>query len=335
MLIATFSPRNPTHQIREGPAEVQATDGDGRDHDVGAPRRRLGLCGRDASGLKRARRDVAGYAQDAGRQRARPARSSTAGRRDREGDGDRHLWLRPASIQSSRRDDAAGRRARPRVHGRGRRGRAGSQRLEVGARVVVPFPIACGACWYCRHGLFSCCDNSNPNAELPEAALRRRRRPGSSATRTYTAGIRGGQAEFVRVPFADVGPIEVAGRRGDEQVLFLSDILPDGLAGGAYAATSGTATSSRSGGAGRSGYFPFRARSRQGAERVIAIDRIPERLRPSPANVCGRKSMNYDGDDGRRGAAEADDRWSRAGRLHRRGGAGGPRAGSSLARPTR
>ena len=165
------------------------------------------------------------------------------------------------------------------------------QRLELGDRVVVPFPIACGRCWFCRHRMFSCCDNSNPNAELPEALY------GSSPAGIYGnshlyGGYSGGQAEFVRVPFADVGPIKVPDGVGDEQVLFLSDILPTGW----QAALRGDI---RNGdvvaiwGCGPVGYFTIQSAFAQGAERVIAIDRIPERLALA-RDVCGAEVVNYE-----------------------------------------
>ena len=165
------------------------------------------------------------------------------------------------------------------------------RRLEVGDRVVVPFPIACGRCWYCRHGVFSCCDNSNPNAELSEALY------GASPAGIFGyshmyGGYAGGQAEFVRVPFADVGPIKVPDGVSDEQVLFLSDILPTGW----QAALRGDI---RNGdvvavwGCGPVGYFTIQSAFAQGAERVIAIDRIPERLTLA-RDVCGAEVVNYE-----------------------------------------
>ena len=165
------------------------------------------------------------------------------------------------------------------------------RRLEVGDRVVVPFPISCGRCWYCRSGLFSCCDNSNPNAELPEALY------GSSPAGIFGyshmyGGYSGGQAEYVRVPFGDVGPIKVPDGIADEQVLFLSDILPTGW----QAALRGDI---RNGdvvavwGCGPVGYFTIQSAFAQGAERVIAIDRIPERLALA-RDVCGAEVVNYE-----------------------------------------
>src|SRR5215467_14031737 len=99
--------------------------------------------------------------------------------------------------------------------------------LKKGDRVVVPFTICCGRCYYCKSGLWSLCDNSNPNAALCENAF------GSTTAGLFGSshlfgGFAGGQAQYVRVPFADVGPIKIPENVRDEQVLFLSDIFPTG-----------------------------------------------------------------------------------------------------------
>src|SRR5689334_21118684 len=99
--------------------------------------------------------------------------------------------------------------------------------LRVGDRVVVPFPIACGRCRACEHGTYSLCENSNPNAALAEKFM------GHSPAGVFgyshmLGGYPGGQAQYARVPFADVGPIKVDGGLPDEKVLFLSDVLPTG-----------------------------------------------------------------------------------------------------------
>jgi threonine dehydrogenase-like Zn-dependent dehydrogenase len=106
----------------------------------------------------------------------------------------------------------------------------GVKNLKVGDRVVVPFTIACGECWQCRHQNWSLCENSNPNAALAEKMM------GHAASGAFgyshiTGGFAGGQAEFARVPFADVGPLKIENGLSDEQVLFLSDILPTGYMG--------------------------------------------------------------------------------------------------------
>src|SRR3954452_11145647 len=103
----------------------------------------------------------------------------------------------------------------------------GVENLEVGDRVVVPFPISCGKCYFCEKQMFSCCENSNPNAA--EAELMWGHSPaGIFGYSHLTGGYAGGQAEFVRVPFADVGPVKVPEGLTDEQALFVSDIFPTG-----------------------------------------------------------------------------------------------------------
>jgi threonine dehydrogenase-like Zn-dependent dehydrogenase len=106
----------------------------------------------------------------------------------------------------------------------------GVKKLKVGDRVVVPFTISCGACWMCNHELYSLCENSNPNAWMAEKMF------GHSGAGMYgyshlTGGYAGGQSEFARVPFADVGPLKIENGFTDEQVLFLSDIFPTGYMG--------------------------------------------------------------------------------------------------------
>jgi len=92
-------------------------------------------------------------------------------------------------------------------------------KLKVGDRVVVPFTIACGNCWQCRHDNWSLCENSNPNGALAEKALGHAG-SGAFGYSHLTGGFAGGQAEFVRVPFADVGPLKIENELSDEQVLF-------------------------------------------------------------------------------------------------------------------
>jgi threonine dehydrogenase-like Zn-dependent dehydrogenase len=151
------------------------------------------------------------------------------------------------------------------------------RKLKVGDRVVVPFPIACGKCWFCQNQLWSLCDNSNPKAELAEAMY------GYSPAGIFgyshlTGGFAGGQAEYVRVPFADVGPL-VIDKNGltDEQVLFLSDIFPTGyMAAEAAGPLQGKVVAVW--GCGPVGQFAIQSARLLGAERIIAIDRITERL---------------------------------------------------------
>jgi threonine dehydrogenase-like Zn-dependent dehydrogenase len=148
--------------------------------------------------------------------------------------------------------------------------------LAVGDRVVVPFPIACGACSACERELYSLCENSNPNAGIAEKFM------GHSPAGLFgyshmLGGFAGGQAEYARVPFADVGPLKIEGDLTDEQVLFLSDILPTGYMGaemcdikpGDVVAVWGV---------GPVGLFSAVSAYLLGAAKVIAIDRVPYRL---------------------------------------------------------
>ena len=149
--------------------------------------------------------------------------------------------------------------------------------LQKGDRVVVPFTISCGHCWFCDQTLFSLCDNSNPKAENAEKAM------GHSPAGIYgyshlLGGIPGGQAEYLRVPYADVGPVKVPEGMTDEQVLFLSDIFPTGYQAAENAEIEGGDTVAVWG-CGPVGQFAIQSAWMLGAGRVIAIDREPERLR--------------------------------------------------------
>jgi threonine dehydrogenase-like Zn-dependent dehydrogenase len=149
--------------------------------------------------------------------------------------------------------------------------------LKIGDRVVIPFPIACGNCFFCQEKLYSVCENSNPNAALAEKMW------GHSPSGIFgyshmTGGYAGGQAEYARVPYADVGAFRVPDGMTDEQVLFLSDILPTGyMAAEACEIRPGSVVAVW--GCGPVGQFAIQSAYLLGAERVIAIDRFPERLR--------------------------------------------------------
>jgi threonine dehydrogenase-like Zn-dependent dehydrogenase len=148
--------------------------------------------------------------------------------------------------------------------------------LAIGDRVVVPFAIACGRCFFCKASLTSLCDNSNPNAIAAEALY------GFSGAGLFGyshlfGGYAGGQAEYVRVPFADFGPVKVPDALTDEQVLFLSDIFPTGYMAAENCAIQPGATVAVWG-CGPVGLFAIRSALHLGAERVIAIDRIGARL---------------------------------------------------------
>ena len=162
--------------------------------------------------------------------------------------------------------------------------------LKVGDRVVVPFPISCGACFFCRQQMFSLCENTNPNAWMAEKMF------GHSPCGIFgyshlTGGYAGGQAEYARVPFADVGPIKVPEGLPDEQVLFLSDIFPTGYMGAEMCDIKPGDTIAIWG-CGPVGQFSIRSAFLLGAEKVVAIDRYPERL--AMAAKGGATTINYE-----------------------------------------
>jgi threonine dehydrogenase-like Zn-dependent dehydrogenase len=163
--------------------------------------------------------------------------------------------------------------------------------LSVGDRVVVPFPIACGACNSCRAGLYSLCENSNPNAGMAET-LWGHASAGMFGYSHLTGGFAGGQAEYARVPFADVGPIKIENDLPDEKVLFLSDIFPT-----AYMAAE--MCDIKPGdivavwGAGSVGLLAMASAFLLGAEKVVAIDRFEYRLQMA-SEKTGAETIKYD-----------------------------------------
>ena len=166
-----------------------------------------------------------------------------------------------------------------------------NKKLKVGDRVVVPFTISCGRCWFCDQQLWSACDNSNPNAWMAEKLY------GFSSAGLFgyshmMGGYAGGQAEYVRVPFADVGPIKVPESLNDEQVLFLSDIFPTGYMA-AENCNIQPGDTVAVWGAGPVGQFSIKSAWLLGAGRVIAIDREPERLRMA-AERGKAETLNYE-----------------------------------------
>ncbi|HEX7087718.1 MAG TPA: zinc-dependent alcohol dehydrogenase [Vicinamibacterales bacterium] len=167
----------------------------------------------------------------------------------------------------------------------------GVRKLKIGDRVVVPFPIACGRCLNCERELYSLCENSNPNAWMAEELM------GFSPAGIFgyshmLGGYAGGQAQYARVPFADVGPIRVPDHIPDEQALFLSDILPTGyMAAEACEIRPGDVVAVW--GCGPVGLFAIRCAYLLGAERVIAIDRFPYRLRWAREHG-GAETLNYE-----------------------------------------
>src|SRR5437763_558985 len=161
--------------------------------------------------------------------------------------------------------------------------------LKVGDRVVVPFTIACGKCFFCNQELWSLCDNSNPNGWVAEKLYGYT----GSALFGYShiyGGYAGGQAQYARVPFADVGPLKIDTGMKDEQVLFLSDVFPTG-----YMAAENcdiqTGDTVAVWGCGPVGLFAIRSAYMLGAENVIAIDRFPERL--ELAKEAGAETLDY------------------------------------------
>ena len=148
--------------------------------------------------------------------------------------------------------------------------------LRIGDRIIVPFPISCGQCYFCARQQYSLCDNSNPNAGMAEKMY------GYAPAGIYgyshlMGGYAGGQAEYVRVPFADVDSLKVPDALTDEQVLFLTDIYPTGYQAAENCELQGGETVAVWG-CGPVGQFAIQSAYLLGAERVIAIDRVPERL---------------------------------------------------------
>jgi threonine dehydrogenase-like Zn-dependent dehydrogenase len=163
--------------------------------------------------------------------------------------------------------------------------------LKVGDRVVNPFPIACGGCYFCKTQQYSLCENSNPNAWMAEK-LWGHSPAGLFGYSHLLGGYAGGQAEYVRVPFADVGPIKVPQHLTDEQVLFLSDIFPTGYMA-AEACNIQRGDTVAVWGCGPVGLFAIASAFLLGAERVIAIDRFPERLRKAARNT-NAETLDYE-----------------------------------------
>jgi len=168
--------------------------------------------------------------------------------------------------------------------------------LKVGDRVVVPFPIACGNCNACKAEAYSLCENSNPNAWMSEMMFGH---PvcGIFGYSHLTGGFAGGQAEYSRVPFADVGPLKIENGLSDEQVLFLSDILPTGYMG-AEMCDIQPGDVIAVWGAGPVGLFAMKSAKLLGAERVIAIDRFGYRLEMARSRAGADEVINYEQVDG-------------------------------------
>ncbi|MGB3405403.1 MAG: zinc-dependent alcohol dehydrogenase [Microcoleaceae cyanobacterium] len=162
--------------------------------------------------------------------------------------------------------------------------------LKKGDRIVVPFTISCGNCFFCQRDLWSLCDISNPNKEMAEEKF------GHSSAGIYGyshtfGGFAGGQAEYVRVPYADVGPLKIPEGLPDEQVLFLTDIFPTGYMAAENADIEPGDTVAVWG-CGPVGQFTIRSAYMLGAGRVIAIDRVPERLKMAQQSKA--EVLNYE-----------------------------------------
>jgi threonine dehydrogenase-like Zn-dependent dehydrogenase len=165
--------------------------------------------------------------------------------------------------------------------------------LKIGDRVVVPFTISCGECFFCKRGFYSGCERSNPNREKVEK-LWGHSPAGLFGYSHLLGGYAGGQAEYLRVPFADVGPLKVPDGLADDQVLFLSDIFPTGYMAAEYCNIQEGDTIAVWG-CGPVGLFAIRSAFLLGAGRVIAIDTVPERL--TMAAAAGAITIDFKKDD--------------------------------------
>ena len=168
----------------------------------------------------------------------------------------------------------------------------GVKNLKVGDRVVVPFAIACGNCESCELGNFSCCENSNPTPWIPEKMMGHAT-CGAFGYSHLTGGFAGGQAEYVRVPYADFGLLKVPSSLTDEQVLFLSDIFPTGYMGAEFCDITPKKVVAVWG-AGPVGQFAIASAKLLGAERIIAIDRFPYRLKMAAEQAGATDVINYE-----------------------------------------
>jgi threonine dehydrogenase-like Zn-dependent dehydrogenase len=165
--------------------------------------------------------------------------------------------------------------------------------LKIGDRVVIPFTISCGECFFCKRGFFSGCERTNPNHKTAEK-LWGHSPAGLFGYSHLLGGYPGGQAEYLRVPYADVGPIKVPDSLTDDQVLFLSDIFPTGyMAADNCNIQQGDTIAVW--GCGPVGLFAIRSAFMLGAERVLAIDTVPERL--ALAREAGALTIDFKEDD--------------------------------------
>jgi len=162
-------------------------------------------------------------------------------------------------------------------------------KLKVGDRVVVPFTIACGECFFCRHGQFSGCERTNPDHKTAET-LWGHSPAGLFGYSHLLGGYPGGQAEYMRVPYADIGPLKVPNGLSDEQVLFLSDIFPTGYMAAEFCSIQPEDTIAIWG-CGPVGQMAIKSAFLLGAARVIAVDTVPERL--ALARASGAETIDF------------------------------------------
>jgi threonine dehydrogenase-like Zn-dependent dehydrogenase len=167
----------------------------------------------------------------------------------------------------------------------------GVNNLKAGDRVVVPFCIACGNCVSCQNGMFACCENSNPTGWIPEK-LMGHATCGCFGYSHLTGGFAGGQAEYVRVPFADFGPLKVSKGLSDHQVLFLSDILPTAFMGADFCEITPKKVICVMG-CGPVGQLAIASAKALGAERIIAVDKVPYRLRMAVEKAGATDVINF------------------------------------------
>jgi threonine dehydrogenase-like Zn-dependent dehydrogenase len=197
------------------------------------------------------------------------------------------LHLYDGYVPTMRRGDILGHEFMGEIVEKGK----GVENLEVGDRVVVPFPISCGSCWPCRNELWSLCENTNPNARVAEK-MWGFPTAGIFGYSHLTGGFAGGQSEYARVPFADVGPIKIDNGVADESVLFLSDVFPTGYMAAEMCDISGGDVIAVWG-AGPVGQFAAASAQLLGAERVIVIDRFDYRLEIARRNT-DVETLNYE-----------------------------------------
>ena len=163
--------------------------------------------------------------------------------------------------------------------------------LNVGDRVVVPFPIACGGCFFCQHGLAPHCEHSNPEKYGPEGGLLDQKGGGLFGYTDLYGGYSGGQAQYVRVPYANFGPRKISSSYSDEQVLFLTDIFPTGYFGVEWAKPKGGETVAVFG-CGPVGLMAQKVAWLKGASRVIGVDMQPYRLQAA-RRVAKSETINF------------------------------------------